>query len=319
MTESERGVKALIAAATIFGLASLLFHQLSHVPPMELLAHRILWSFLTLVIVITLGKRRDEVRAALAARDQRWIYAAAAALLGLVWLLFIHAVTTGQAIEASLGFYTMPLIAVGLAYAFLGERFTFWQHAGLALALAAVAVLMAGSERLPVLALTIAFGLAFYGFLVRRLKSTATAVFFVETSVLMVPAAIWMVGAHAFGWTDATGRAGGAFGSDFRTTALMILSGPLVTVLPMILFNHGTQHTNFATSGLIFYINPTLQFLVAVFVFGEALTGWQEAAFPLLWIGLLIYSVDSLRRQRARGKSDPPPSPALQPFHPGRM
>jgi len=319
MTESERGVRALIAAATIFGLASLLFHQLSHVPPMELLAHRILWSFVTLVIVILLGKRRDEVRAAWAARDRRGIYVAAAALLGLVWLLFIHAVTTGQAIEASLGFYTMPLIAVGLAFAFLGERFTFWQYAGLALAVVAVAVLMAGSGRLPVLALAVGFGLAFYGFLVRRLKSTATAVFFVETSVLMGPALIWLIGAHAFGWTDATGREGGAFGSDLKTTALMILSGPLVTVLPMILFNHGTQHTNFATSGLIFYINPTLQFLVALLVFGEALTRWQEVAFPLLWIGLLIYSVDSLRRQRGRKNSDPPPSPALHPFHPGRM
>ena len=229
---------------------------------------------MTLVILIAVQKRWGEVRAGLAVPEDRYIYPVAALLVGTVWLLFIHAVSTNQAIEASLGFYTMPLVAVGLAFAFLGERFTAGQYLGLGLGLAvvAVAVLMFASGRLPFLALAIAFGLAFYGFLVRRLKSTATAGFFVEASILVVPAVIWLAGAHAFGWTDVTGRDGGAFGSDFKTTALMILSGPLVTVLPMILYGHGTQHTHFATSGLIFYINPTIQFLVAVFVFGEVLS-----------------------------------------------
>jgi chloramphenicol-sensitive protein RarD len=130
---------------------------------------------------------------------------------------------------------------------------------------------------------------------------------------------IWLIGAHAFGWTDVTGRDGGAFGSDFKTTALMILSGPIATVLPFILYSHGTQHTHFATSGLIFYINPTLQFLVAIFVFGEVLIRWQEIAFPLLWVGLLIYSLECLRLQRAQRLAGQAPSPALHPFHPGRM
>lgn len=115
--------------------------------------------------------------------------------------------------------------------------------------------------------------------------------------ILLIPATTWLFGMHYLNWADLGGEKGGKFGGDFKTTALLIASGP-ITVIPFLFFTYATQHIRFATAGLIQFINPTIQFLIAVFIFGEALTIFDFIAFPLIWCGLLIYAFESLRKQR---------------------
>lgn len=304
MDDTARALAAMVASATIFGLAGLLFHALSHVPPIELLCHRLVWSFVSLVIYLSIVRRWGDVRVALQDRRDVALLSFTAILVAALWGVFILAVTSGQAVEASLGFYIMPLVTVLLAYAVLGERFSPVQYGAIGLAALAVGLLTVEAGQPPWFALFLGVGLAVYGLLIKRSKARPTAGFFIETAVLVGPAAIVLMGMHFLGWSDFGGRHAGYFGSDARTTMLMILSGPLVTVAPMILFTHANQHLKLATAGLLFYINPTLQFLVAVLVFGEALTRWETIAFAVIWVALAIYSAESLRRQRVGRSAD---------------
>ena len=306
MEELVKGLLAMVVSATIFGLAGLLFHALAHVPPIELLCHRLLWSFVSLAIYISMFRKWGDVRAAFRDRRDVALLAFTAVLMASVWGLFIYAVTSGQAVDASLGFYIMPLVTVLLAYVVLGERFSPVQYMAIGLAALAVALLTVEAGQPPYVALYLGGGLAVYGLLIKRSHARPTAGFFIELSVLIGPVVIALFGMQFLSWKDYAGRDTGYFGSDAKTTVLMILSGPLVTVAPMILFTHANQHLKLATAGLLFYINPTLQFLVAVLVFGEALTRWEEIAFPIIWVALVIYSVESLRRQRGkRATADP--------------
>ncbi len=306
LDESAKALAAMVASATIFGLAGLLFHALSHVPAVELLCHRLLWSFVSLGIYLSVARGGwGPVRAALRDRRDVALLASTAVLMASVWGVFIYAVTSGQAVEASLGFYIMPLLTVLLAFFVLGERFSPVQYTAIALAALAVALLAVEAGQPPWIALYLGGGLAVYGLFIKRSHARPAAGFFIELSVLIGPALAALFGMQFLGWSDFDGSDAGYFGSDARTTALMILSGPLVTVLPMILFTHANQHLKLATAGLLFYINPTLQFLVAVLAFGEVLTLWETICFPIIWAALAIYSLEALRRQRrARSRAE---------------
>lgn len=298
MGKSANGLLAMVISATIFGLTGLLFHALSQVPPIELLCHRLLWSFVSLAIYLTVLRKWGEVRAAIQDRRDIALLAFTSVLIASVWGLFIYAVNSGQAVDASLGFYIMPLVTVLLAYVVLGERFSPVQYMAIGLAAVAVLLLTVAAGQPPYVALYLGGGLAVYGLLIKRSHAHPAAGFFIELTVLLGPTLIALFGMQFLGWRDYAGHDTGYFGSDGKTTFLMILSGPLVTVAPMILFTHANQHLKLATAGLLFYINPTLQFLVAVLVFGEVLTRWEEIAFPIIWVALAVYSVESLRRQR---------------------
>jgi chloramphenicol-sensitive protein RarD len=284
MTEARKGVVAIAGAATIWGLSGIYYKALSAVPPLEVLSHRTLWSTLFFLGVLAAQGRVGEALALLG-RPREWgPLAASAAMIATNWLLFIAAVQGGRALEASLGYYIFPLLAVALGFLVLGERFTARQSAAIGLAAVAVVVLTAGKGAAPWTALAIAGTFGAYGVIKHKVRVGPVMGVFLET-LLLAPLAL--------GWLVAIG--GGAFGRDWGTSLMLAFSGPL-TGGPLMLFSYATRRIPYATVGLVQYWNPTLQFAVAVALFGEPFSVWHGVAFGLSWAGLGLYSGGSWRR-----------------------
>lgn len=299
MTEAARGVLAMAAACTIWGLSGLFFKAIAAVPPAEVLAHRTFWASLFFGIVLVLQGRAGEVRAAMA-RPRTWLAVASAALLvAFNWFVFVYAIQTGHALEASLGYYIFPLVAIALGYLALGERFDRAQAFAIGLAIAAVALLTIGLGAPPWIALALALSFGGYGLVKNRLGLGPVLGVFLETALLAPLAIVWLAGLHLGLWGDPGGRPGAVFGQDAGASLMLMLSGPLMTGTPLILFSFAARRIRLATLGLVQYLNPSLQFLIAVLIFGEAFTPWHAFAFPLIWTGLALYSRASLRQDRA--------------------
>jgi chloramphenicol-sensitive protein RarD len=297
MTKGQKGVLAMAGTATIWGLSSIYYKALSHVPPVEVLSHRTLWSVVFLGLVLAAQGRVGEVAGVFRQRRPWPVLALAAVTIGMNWLLFIDAVQTGRALEASLGYYVFPLLAVALGVLVLGERLSRLQTVAVGLAGLAVLVLTLGLGAAPWTALLIAGTFALYGLIKARARLGPVISVFFETLILAPPALVWLWGMHSGAWTDLGGRTGGLFGRDLATSAMLAFSGPL-TGGPLILFSYAARRIPYATLGLVQYLNPTLQFAVAVALFGEPFTPWHAVAFPLIWAGLALYSWEGWRQER---------------------
>lgn len=296
MGEAQKGVLAMLAACCIWGLSGLYYKLVAHVPPLEVLSHRTLWSLVFFGIVLLFQRRFGQLGAAFRHASGRVFLAAI--LISTNWFFFIWSVQSGHAVQASLGYYIFPLVAVMIGFLLLGERLTRGKWLAVALAGVAVAVLTWGLGVAPWISLVLAFTFGFYGLL--KKGSAAGPVVSVTAEVLLLAplALIWLWGVHTQGWSGLVGRAGGVFGHDLRDSLILMLSGPL-TGGPLILFSYASRRVSLASIGLVQYVNPTLQFLVAVLAFREPFTGWHAAAFGLIWLALAIYSLESLRQERA--------------------
>jgi chloramphenicol-sensitive protein RarD len=306
MSEPLKGVLAMVAACTVWGLSGVFFRGVAAVPPAEVLAHRVVWTVLFVGAVLAAQGRLGELAGA-ARRGRNWaILAATAVMIAANWFGFVFAIQNGRALEASLGYYVFPLVAVALGFVALGERFSRLQAAAIALAAAAVLILTLGLGAPPWIALMLGTTFGGYGLLKNRLGLGPVVSVCFETALLAPLALVWLVGLHGGLWADPSGRPGAAFGGDWRTTALLALSGPLMTGGPLVLFSYAARRIRLATLGLVQYLNPTLQFTVAVALFAEPFTRWHALAFPTIWLGLALYSAETWRRGRAAPVGGPP-------------
>ena len=295
MTEARKGVLAMAVASAIWGLSGLYYKALAEVPPIEMLSNRTVWTVVFFALVLLAQGRTREV-GALLARPRAWaILAVSAVMIAINWLVFIHAVQAGHALEASLGYYVFPLFAVAIGYLVLGERFSRVQGVAILLAVVAVVVLAIGLGAPPWTALILASSFSCYGLVKGQVSLGPVVSVFIETLILAPAALIWLWGVHSGAWTDMDGRQGGIFGHDLGTSLLLAFSGPL-TGVPLVLFSYAARRIAYATLGLVQYLNPTIQFGVAVLAFGEPFTVWHAIAFPLIWCGLALYSWDGWRR-----------------------
>lgn len=286
----------MVAACTVWGLSPLYFRALAHVPPGEMLAHRILWSAAMFAVILGAQGRLRAPAALVAARPGRML--AAAALVSANWFLFILAVQLGRATQASLGYYIFPLVAVALGVAVLGERLGRAQAAAVALAGLAVALLTWGTGQPPWIALMLATSFGLYGLLKKSLAAPPVVSVAAEAALVLPPALLWLAGVHAGLWAEGPARPGGLFGGEAATTLLLVLAGP-VTAVPLLLFTHATRRISLAAVGLTQFLNPTLQFLVAVLVFREPFGLWQAVAFGLIWAALALYLAAAWRSDRS--------------------
>lgn len=294
MNEPVKGALAMAATSAIWGLSSILYKALAHVPALEVLAHRTLWAFVTLALILAAQGRMGEARAVLRDGGERRLIALTAALIGANWLLFILAVSLGKAVQSALGYYIFPLLAVLAGFLFLGERLTRAQWVAIALATLAVAQLALQLGGAPWFALGLALTFVAYGLLKRRGRAGPLLSVALEAAILLPFAAAFLA------WRAATGT--GSFGSEATTTLLLISVGPM-TAIPLWLFSYAAKRIAYATQGLVGYINPTLQFLVAVFLFREAIAPPHLIAFALIWTALAIYSASAIRRERSASKA----------------
>lgn len=293
MNESTKGFLAILGTCVVWGVSGIYYKALSHVPPAEVLAHRTLWSLVFFGVIILAQGRIGQLWRLLRGPSVLWV-AAASVMISINWFVYIGAVTWGHVVEASLGYFIFPLVAVALGAAVYRERLGVAQLAAVAIACFAVVFLAWGLGVAPWIALTLAVTMGIYGMVKKRLTYPSDLTVAAEVA-LLAPLALGYLAALHFGW--GVPKASGAFGSDARTTLLLMFSGVL-TGVPLALFAYGAQRVKLGTLGILFYVNPTLQFLVAVFVFGEPLTRWHLIAFPLIWLALVIYSVAGLRAAR---------------------
>jgi chloramphenicol-sensitive protein RarD len=295
MTEATKGVLAMVLACTIWGLSGLYYRALAHVPPLEVLAHRTVWSFVFFVIVLVF-QRRFLLLPALLRSPAFLLIAFAALLVSANWYGFIWSVQNDRALEASLGYYIYPLVAVLIGLAIFREALTPVQWGAVALASIAVAVLTVGLGATPWTALYLAVTFGFYGMMKRKVDAGPVVSVAAEVAVLTPIALLWLGAVHT---GHAGGAGGGAFGRDWLTSGLLALSG-VATGFPLMLFSYAARRVRMATLGLVQYVNPTLQFFVAALAFGEVVTVWHMIAFPLIWFALAIYSLATLRAERRR-------------------
>lgn len=290
MRDDQKGVLAMVTACTVWGLSPLYYAQVSHVPPLEILSYRSLWSLLFFILILGVQGRLAEIWSALRDPKQLLRVFIGAVVIAANWFGFIWAITNGHGLEASLGYYIFPLVAVLIGMVAFGETLKRAQWVAVGLAAVAVLVLTIGLGVAPWLALALAGTFGIYG-LVKKNSDLGPVVSVTAEVVLLAPFAI------AWIWFRGTGAGGG---NTFSTHAILALSGPL-TASPLILFSFATRRVRMATVGLVQYLNPTLQFASAIFM-GGVVTMWHAIAFPIIWIALLVYSVSALRQDRAVAK-----------------
>lgn len=291
------GVAAALVASAFWGCGPIFFSFLTHVPPLELLAHRVVWGAVTVGLFCLLTARGPRIWAALRDRRQVLTLLGSSLLIAVNWFTFLWSVQAGRVTEAGIGYYLMPLVAVLLGVLVLRERLSSRQWAAVGTAGAAVGVLSVGLGAAPWLPLTLATSFAVYGLIRKRAETGAITGFLIETILLLPLALGWLLAAE-WGAVGPTGRPGGLFGADGATTALLIVSG-LYTGLPLILFAEAARRLTYATTGMVQYLNPTLQVASAGLVLGEAFTPWHFGALGLIWLALGLYTLELMRLERA--------------------
>lgn len=289
----DRGALAqAVGAYFIWGFLPVYFNLLKAVPPLQVVAHRVLWSVLLLLGLVWLRKSLPALWAALTTRAMLVPMLATAVLIGANWLIYIWAVTNGYIAASSLGYFLNPLLNVLLGFLFLQERLTRLQWVAVGLAGVGVAIMATGALDALGISLSLALTFALYG-LIRKVAPVGPMVGLAGETIILLPAALLL-----FGWWWAAGQ--GRFGTmGAGTDALLIASG-LVTALPLLLFASAARRMRYATIGLIQYIGPTIQFLLAIFLYREPLTAIHLVTFPLIWAGLALYSFDAWRQAGRR-------------------
>lgn len=289
MTQTVRGILAMIGACAIWGLSSIYYKQLAEVPPLTILAHRTLWSAAFFALVLVVQGKFMQLPAALGNKRTILIIAGASLAISLNWFFFIFSVTTGHATQASLGYYIFPLVAVVLGRIFFAESLNRWQTVAVVLAATAVSLLTWGLGVAPWISLILAFSFGFYGVL-KKLLDVGPVVSVTAEVVLLIPISLAVL------WH------GGTAMDSPSQTALLLFSGPL-TGFPLILFSYASRRIPMATVGILQYLNPTLQFLVAVLLFKEPFGIWYAIAFGMIWTALAIYSTAGARAASRKRKT----------------
>lgn len=285
------GLACSVAAYAFWGFFPIYFKAVAGASPLEVVAHRVIWSLALLAALISLRRGWRLVARVLGAPRLLLTLAGSAGVISLNWGVFIWAVDQGRILECSLGYYINPLVSVLLGVVALGERLRPGQWLAVVLAVVGVGVQVVSFGTLPWVALTLAVSFALYGFIRKTAPVDPVSGLLIETMLLSLPALTCI----AF---LALQQQGHFLAGDWRLDALLLLSGPL-TALPLLLFVAGAQRIRLTTVGLLQYIAPTGQFAIAVLVYGERFTQAHLVTFAFIWVALAVYTVSVLRRPRS--------------------
>lgn len=285
-----RGLGAAAGAFFIWGLLPLYLKQLQHVPILQVTAHRLVWGCLFALLWLAIRGELRGVREALSTPSVRWRLIASAALISANWTTYIYGIATNRVVETSLGYFINPLLNVVLGVVVLSERLNPVQWTAVAIAAAGVSYLTWSAGHLPWIALTLAFTFGLYG-LVRKVVRVDALAGFASETLLLLP-----IGIGYLAWCEIVGIA--SMGHVGLGTDLLLAVGGPFTAIPLVLFAFGARRIPYSTTGLLQYIGPTIQLMLAVFVFREPFTGPRVVGFSLIWMALAIYAADGVWRSR---------------------
>jgi chloramphenicol-sensitive protein RarD len=290
--DSLPGFLYALTAYLLWGFLPLYMKALAHIPPVEVIGHRVVWSVpIALAVLWWLGRTGD-LRAALTSCRMLGMAAMTAALVSVNWGIYVWAIGSGHALDAALGYYINPLFSIFLAAVLLGERIGRAQGVAIALATVAVAILTWDAGRLPVVALSLTLTWGFYAFLKKWLPIGPNQGFALEVLILLPIALVYML------WLWGTGT--GHFLQGVPWDNALLIGCGIVTAGPLMIYANGAKRLRLSTIAIMQYIAPTMIFLTAVFIFDEPFSGVKLTAFGLIWAALVIYSLPLLTA-RMRG------------------
>ena len=294
--ETIAGVLYAGSAFLIWGLSPVYWKAMQSVPALEIVTHRVVWSFLFLAVLTLVQRRWGEFKDVLKTPRTLLILALTTLLVSCNWVLYIWAVNAGFMLQASLGYYINPLVNVLLGMVFLKERLRRPQALAVLLACAAVVYRTVSYGELPWIALTLGFTFGLYG-LIRKVAPVSSLVgLTVETLLLTAPGMVYL--------TVLESQAAGALFHVSRSLDVLLIGTGVFTAVPLLFFNLGARRINLSTVGLMQYIAPSGMFLLAVLVYEEPFTAAQVWTFLLIWTALAIYSIDSVRTYRRSSRFD---------------
>lgn len=294
MSEQRRGLLLGVAAYGLWGGFPLYWPLLEPAGALEILAHRVLWSMLTMGLLVVLLRRVHAFRALLADRRIFLILAVAAFTITFNWATYIYGVNNDRVVETSLGYFINPLVTVLMAVFILGERLRPLQWWAMGVATLAVVVLTVDYGRLPWVALVLAFSFGTYGLAKKSANVGAVESLALETTLIAPFAAIYV------GWLVASGHSN--FASHGAGHALLLSSAGIVTAIPLICFGAAATRVSMVTLGLLQYLAPIIQFALGVLYFHEDMPAGRWVGFMLVWVALVMftYEANAHRRRQLR-------------------
>ena len=289
---SRAGLIYGITTYTLWGVFPLYFRAVSDVRPWLILCHRIFWSAIFLVAVVSIRREWRAVWPVLRNPRNVRLLSAGALLIAANWLIFIYSVGSHQVLESSLGYFINPLLSIALGVIFLGERLRLMQWLAVVIATVAVANLTLHGNAFPWIAISLACTFGLYGLVRKKLNINSLHGLLVETSILFpIARALLVAPLHVE--------------SPPRSVAILSLSG-VITAVPLLMFGAALRRLRLSTMGFLQYIGPTLQFLIALVLFHEPLQKAKLASFALCWFGIGVYAADSLLNRSPQPVADEP-------------
>jgi chloramphenicol-sensitive protein RarD len=286
----NKGFWYACGAYFLWGLFPMYWKALQAVPALQLLGHRIVWSFVFLILLVLFLRRGKTFRSEISSPRILLIYGAAAVFLAINWLIYVWATNAGYIVETSLGYFINPLLSMLLGMVFLRERLRPFQWIPVGLAAAGMLYLTFAYGSFPWIALTLAFSFGIYGFVQKVAPLNSLHSITLETMLLFLPAVAFLL------YCESTGQ--GAFlHSDLKSTLLMIGAGA-VTAVPLLMFAAATQRITLFLVGVLQYIAPTMYFLIGVLVYGEELTAERLTGFAIIWLALILFAAEGYLSHR---------------------
>jgi len=295
MDESTKGTISAITAFFLWGAFPIYWKALQHISSTQILAHRVVWSLVFVLVLLSIQRRWNEVKSVISFYRNVSIFLVTSFLLGGNWLIYIWAVNSNQIVEASLGYFINPLVNVCLGMVFLRERLYRSQFISVAIAFVGVLFLTLQYGRLPWIAFSLAITFGTYGLLRKTAKAGSMVGLLFDTGFLAPIFLLYLLFLAAHG--------SGAFVSTNLKTDVLLIGAGVVTAVPLLLFAYGARRIQYSTVGFLQYIAPTGQLLVGVFLYREQFTRAHAIAFGLVWVALFLYSTSTFMTRKRRTPS----------------
>jgi chloramphenicol-sensitive protein RarD len=285
MDESTKGTISIVTAFFLWGIFPVYWKALQHVSSTQILAHRVVWSLLFVLVLLSIQRRWNEAKSIISFYPNVSIFLVTSFLLAGNWLIYIWAVNSNHIVEASLGYFINPLVDVCLGMLFLRERLYRWQFISVALAFGGVLFLTLQYGRLPWIAFGLALTFGTYGLLRKTAKAGSMVGLLFDTGFLAPISLLYLLFLAAHG--------SGALVSINLETDLLLIGAGIVTAVPLLLFAYGARRIQYSTVGFLQYIAPTCLLLVGVLLYKEQFTRTHAISFGLVWVALFLYSTST--------------------------
>ncbi len=281
------GAYFALAAYSIWGFAPVYFKTVAHVAPLEIIAHRVIWSVVLLLVILLLTQKLNQLKLPIKTLALLFV---SANLLAVNWLIFVFAILNDQIVDTSLGYFMNPLVSVFLGMFFLGERLRSWQAIALALAFVGILIQLIFLGSVPLISLTLAFSFGFYGLLRKNLNLPSVSGLAIETLLVLPFAVVYL------SWQYHQGDI--AFGQINPSTDLLLMLGGVITSLPLLCFAAAVTRLSLTAVGIFQYLAPSLSLLIAVFYFHEPFTKVQLMSFGCVWAAIVMFTIESIQFHR---------------------